>query len=115
MKSNTHPALAIMNIDKGEEITGMWVTPHIAGTGIYKLLAKKCIDKKYEWAHFVQRDNGMKENVYRGKVENIDQLKLVLEIMNKNLENTFGKHINLQTAKYDTFTLDGAKVDDTVN
>jgi len=30
-----------MNIDEGEEIAGMWVTPHIPQIGIYKLLAKK--------------------------------------------------------------------------
>jgi len=60
MKPNkTHP-LSIMNIDKGEEIAGMWVTPDIPGTGIYKLPAKKNKVNKYEWAHFVQKDNGIK-------------------------------------------------------
>ena len=39
-------AQAVMNVDKGEEIAGMWVTKNVPQIGIYKLLAKK---KKAQW------------------------------------------------------------------
>ena len=70
-----HPlaAQAMMNVEKGETIVGGWVTPHIPGAGIYKILAKKRPDGACEWAHFTQRDNGLKENVTRGTVENEEQ------------------------------------------
>ncbi len=61
--------MAVMNVDKGEEIVGGWATPHIPQVGVYKLLAKKRKDGAIEWAHFVQRDNGAREKVYRGDVE----------------------------------------------
>ena len=32
---------AVMNIEKGEEIIGAWITPKIPEIGFYKLLAKQ--------------------------------------------------------------------------
>ena len=32
---------AIMSVDKGEEVDGMWASPPIPQTGFYKLLAKQ--------------------------------------------------------------------------
>lgn len=88
----------IMEVKAGEEIVGGWVTPHISGTGLYKLVAKKRRDGKIEWAHFIHRDNGSRESVLTGTVDEAAQLQTVLELANKNLERTFGAHIKLRTA-----------------
>lgn len=93
----------------------MWATPPISGTGIYKLLAKKNIHGKYEWAHFVQRDNGMKEGVFTGEAESLEQLLLVHSLMSKQLSKTFGENIVLNKAGYDTYTVDGVKGDKSLN
>ena len=61
--------LAVMKIEKGEEIAASMVSGHISGTGRYKLLAKKKKNGRYEWAHFMERDTGVKEGVYRGEVK----------------------------------------------
>jgi len=103
--------MAVMNIDKGEEIVGGWATAHIAQVGIYKLLAKKRRDGVIEWAHFIQRDNGMKEVVLRGEVENREKLNAVIRLANKNLSKLFG--VSLQATDYDMYTLDGKKASDT--
>lgn len=102
-------AQAVMNVDKGEEIAGAWVTPHVPQIGIYKLLAKKKKDGTCEWAHFVQRDNGLKEKVYRGTVENEGRLKDVLTALNNALRTAYGPNIQLQAADADVYTLDGKK------
>src|SRR5207244_9599627 len=83
-------SFAVMNIEKGEQIAIALVSSHIPGTGRYKFLAKKKKNGEYEWAHFIERDNGNKEKVYRGEVKTEEELKLVLSIMNKNLKKIFG-------------------------
>ena len=98
---------AIMHIQKGEEIAGVWVTPQIPETGFYKFMAKKKRDGTYEWAHFIQRDNGEKDRILRGSTKNEEELKLVLEIATQNLRKTFGVHIALIPAETDVYTLDG--------
>ena len=102
--------VAVMTIDDGEEILPSYVTPHIPQIGIYKLLAKKRKDGKCEWAHFVQRDDGRKENVYRGEVENEAQLADVVDGINAALRKTFGPAISLHHADSDMYTLDGKQV-----
>ncbi len=102
-------AQAVMNVDKGEEIAGAWVTPHVPQIGIYKLLAKKKADGTCEWAHFVQRDNGSKEKVYRGTVENEGRLADVVAAINNALRTAYGSNIQLQVADADVYTLDGKK------
>jgi len=99
--------MAVMNVEEGEELVGGWATAHIPGTGVYKLLAKKRRDGVIEWAHFVQRDNGLKERIMRGEVESREKLDEVIEIANKNLGKLFG--IALQAVDYDVYTLDGKK------
>ena len=79
-----------MDVGEGEEIAATLMSGHLAGTGYYKFLAKKKKDGSYDWVHFVQRDSGIKENVYTGTVKSEEQLKLVIEIMNKNLARIFG-------------------------
>ena len=107
--------IAVMNIEKEEEIVAALVSGHIAGTGRYKFLAKKKKDKKYEWAHFVERDSGRKEKVYKGEINNEAELKLVLEIMNKNLVKIFGPQAEMKQGIPELRSLMGKKFDDTVN
>jgi len=99
---------AIMELAAGEEIAGMWVTPTIPGTGFYKLFAKKKKDGTYEWAHFIQRDDGRKERIMRGTAENKEQLDQVVETANRNLMKFFGPAYGLRPADADVYTL-GAK------
>ena len=94
--------MAVMNVDKGEEIVGGWASAHIPQVGVYKLLAKKRLDGIIEWAHFVQRDSGLKEKVYRGEVESHEKLNEVLEIMNGQLKRVFGT--TMEPADYDMYT-----------
>ena len=105
MKPKSFKQMAVMNVEKGEEIVGGWASAHIPQVGIYKLLAKKRVDGIIEWAHFVQRDNGLKDKVYRGDVESREQLDEVLEIMNGQLRRVFG--VTMKAADYDMYTLDG--------
>ena len=105
--------IAVMNIEKGEEIFGGWATPRIPQVGIYKLLAKKIVDGMIEWAHFVQRDNDLKEKVMRGTVKTPDELDIVLDVANNNLRRIFG--VTMQAAGYDISTLDGKKASDTMH
>jgi len=102
--------IAVMNVDEGEEVLGGYVTPHIPQIGMYKLLAKKKKDGTCEWAHFVQRDDGRKENVYRGTVENETQLPSVVDGINSALNTAFGPTIRMRPANSDMYTLDGKQV-----
>ena len=105
--------MAVMNIEKGEELFGGWATPTIPQVGIYKLLAKRKADGTIEWAHFVQRDNGLKERVMRGTVSTLEELDIVKDAVNNNLRRTFG--VTMQAAEYDVRTLDGKKASDTMH
>jgi hypothetical protein len=98
---------AVMNVDEGEEIAATLMNGEIPGTGHYKFLAKKRIDGKFEWAHFVQRVNGQKEKMYRGEAENEEQLKLVIEIMNRNLTRVFGPHAEMKPGNPHFYDLSG--------
>ena len=106
---------AVMNIEKGEEIAKAVVSGHISGTGRYKFLAKKKKNGEYEWAHFKERDNGNKEVVYRGEVKTEAELKLVLDIMNKNLKKIFGEIAEMKEGIPEFRTLLGTKFDDSIN
>jgi len=106
---------AVMNVEKGEEIISALVSGHITGTGRYKFLVKKRKDNKYEWAHFVERDNGFKEKVYRGEVNNEKEVKLVLDIMNKNLAKIFGPNAEMKQGIPEFRSILGTKFDDTAN
>lgn len=106
---------AIMNVEKGEAIVAALVSGHIPGTGRYKFLAKKNTKGTYEWAHFTERDNGVKENVYRGEVKDDKELKLVLDIMNRNLKRIFGDKAEMKEGIPEFRSLFGDKMDDTVN
>lgn len=110
MKSNPSQ-IAVMNIEEGEEILAGRATAHIPQVGIYKLLAKKKVDGTIEWAHFVERDNGLKEKVIRGTVSTLDEFNIVIDTINNNLRKIFGA--TMQPAAYDVRTLDGKKASGT--
>lgn len=97
--------MAVLNVDKGEEIVGGWASAHIPQVGVYKLLAKKRKDSVIEWAHFVQRDSGFKEKGYRCEVENRERLDEVLEIMNGQLKRVIG--VTMKAADYDMYVPGG--------
>lgn len=105
--------IAVMNLEEGEDIFAGRVTPHIPQVGIYKLLAKKKTDGTIEWAHFVQRDNGLKEKVMRGTVNSLEEFDVLNDVVNSNLQKIFG--VTMQPAEYDVRTLDGKKVSDTIH
>ncbi|HKK02044.1 MAG TPA: hypothetical protein VJ955_07750 [Desulfuromonadales bacterium] len=96
---------AVLSIEKGEEIFGGWATAPIPQVGIYKLLAKKKADGTIEWAHFVQRDSGVKERVLRGEVKTPEEFTVVKETVNSNLRRIYG--VTLQASGYDIGTLNG--------
>ncbi len=106
---------AIMNIGKGEQIAGMWISKHVTGTGFYKLLAKQKTDGTCEWIHFIQRDNGTKDSFYTGETKNLDELKTVLEVINKVLAKTFGKDIHMTEGNPEVYTTDGIKAGKEIN
>lgn len=98
---------AVLSIEKGEELFGGWATAPIPQVGIYKLLAKKKADGTIEWAHFVQRDSGVKERVMRGAVKTHEEFMVVKDAINGNLRRIYG--VTLQATGYDIGTLDGKK------
>ncbi|MBK7561297.1 MAG: hypothetical protein IPQ06_13190 [Chitinophagaceae bacterium] len=107
--------LAIMNIEKGEEIAIAVVSGSIPGTGRYKFFAKKKKNGQYEWAHFTERESGLKEKVFRGEVKNEEELKLVLEIMNRNLKRIFGDVAEMKQGIPEFRSMLGTKFDDSIN
>jgi hypothetical protein len=96
--------LAVMSIEKGEKIMSMLVGGHIPGTGRYKLIAKKKTSGLIEWAHYKERDNGMKEKVFRGEARNMEELDILTTVMNENLRKIFGDHAAMEHG-----CLDGAE------
>ena len=106
---------AIMNVGKGEQIAGMWISKHIPGTGYYKLLAKEKKDGTCEWVHFIQRDDGTKEKFYTGETKNSEELKLVLEVMNGVLAKTFGKDVQMGEGNPNIYSTDGIKAGKEIN
>jgi hypothetical protein len=106
---------AVMNIDEGEEIAGMWITPLIPGTGQYNLLARKKKDGIFEWAQLIQRESGEKQLIFRGSVKTKKELEQVLILSNNMLHKIFGDKINLEKANYNTYTVGGSKGDSTIH
>jgi hypothetical protein len=111
MKKDKKPIIgpAVLNVDKGDEIVGGWITPKIPEVGVYKLLVVKRKSGKYEWAHFIQRDTGAKDRVMRGDFVEPEKLDVLLDAINKNLARVYGAHVKILPADYDMMTLDGRK------
>jgi hypothetical protein len=114
MPTDSKPSqMAVMTVAKGEDVLAGQATAHIPQVGVYKLLAKKKVDGTIEWAHFVQRDNGLRENVLRGTVNSLDEFDIVIDAVNNNLRRIFG--VILQPVTYEVSTLDGKKVSETLH
>ena len=92
--------IAVMEVNAGEEISGMWITRPVEGIGQYKLVAKKRADGIHEWAHYVQRASGMIDKVYRGEVPASTDLEKVLEVLNNALAKAYGPLVQLHKATY---------------
>ena len=106
---------AMMYINNGEKMAGLWRTGHIPGTGMYKILSKQKKDGTFEWVHFVQRDNGIKENVYRGEVDTKEKLLQVVDIMDKTISKVSGGKVKFEVGEYDMYTLGTTKFDKEIN
>ena len=102
---------AVMNIEQGEEIIGAWITPKIPEIGFYKLLAKQKKDGSCEWVHFIQRDNGEKDSVFRGEIKSREEIENVVAAVNNVLSKIFGTGYKLNLGSPDVYSLDGRHVD----
>ncbi len=110
------PLQAVMEIKKGEQIIGAWITPQIPGVGFYKLLAKRRADGICEWVHFIQRIDGTKDKFYSGEAVSEKQIEEVVAICNNNLTKIYGKECRLRLGNPNVYSLDGNNMgNDTVN
>ncbi len=110
------PAIqSIMSIDKGETIVGGWATPLIPGTGFYKMLAKKRIDGVIEWAHLLERENGVKQVLSRGEIRSEEELQSVLDALNSAFAKVFVHGVQLALGGLCFYTLDGREFPETVH
>jgi len=75
--------------------------------GIYKLIAKRKRDGSVAGVHFVQRDDGRKENVYRGDVNDVARLAQVVTALNNALRTAYGPGVQLLPAAADIYLPDG--------
>jgi hypothetical protein len=107
--------IPILSVDKDEEIIYALVSSYISGTGYYKLLAKQKVDKTFEWVHFKERVSGEKISVYRGDTATKEDLDKVLEIMNRNLVNTFGHQAEMKQGELKVSTLPNTGGDKNIN
>ena len=113
MKKPDLRSQAVMNVDKGETIVGMWATPKIPQIGVYKLTAKKRVDGVIEWVHFQHRLDDSRKVLFRGEVESMERLSVVVELTKKQLQNIYG--VILSAADVSMKTLDGRSEDKTVH
>ena len=113
MKKPDLKSQAVMNVDKGESIEGLWATPQIPQIGVYKLIVKKRLDGIFEWAHFQHRLDGTRKVLFRGELETKIGIADVLEAANRNLQKIYG--VTMSVADVDISTLDGRKPSGTVH
>ena len=102
MKNPDLRSQAVMNVDKGESIAGM-----------YKLAVKKRKDGTFEWVHFQHRLDNTRKVLFRGEVESMDRVADVLGAANKHLQNIYG--VTMSVADVGMTTLDGRKIDGKVH
>jgi hypothetical protein len=107
--------IPILSVDKDEEIIYTLVSSYISGTGYYKLLAKQKADKTFEWVHFKERVSREKLGIIRGDIATKQELDTVLEIMNRNLVNTFGQHAEMKQGELKVSTLPSTNGDKNIN
>lgn len=102
-----------MNVEKGESIAGLWATPQIPQIGVYKLAVKKCKNGMFEWVHFQHRTDNTRKVLFRGEVESMDRVSIVLDAANKTLTRVYG--VAMSPADANMTTLDGRKTDGKVH
>ena len=102
---------AVLASEEGDEIAGLYVSPKIENIGIYKLIVLKRKSGKYEWANFVERDNGNRDNVYRGEFDSPEQMEILVSSINKALNTAYGPAAKLYVAKAVMKTMAGKEVD----
>lgn len=113
MREENQTVPAMMRIEEGETIAGMWVTPLIPNIGVYKLLAKRKIDGTCEWVHFLQRTDGTKHSAFSGTVESEEELQNVIDAVNRTLARLFDPTVQLKEGEPNFYSLDGTKLDGT--
>lgn len=102
---------AVLNFEEGDEIAGMYVSPKIETIGIYKLIVFKRKSGIYEWANFVERDNGVRKVVYRGEFDTPDKIEILVNTINKALNTAYGPAVKLHPGKAVMKTMDGKEID----
>jgi hypothetical protein len=102
---------AVLASEEGDEIAGMYVSPKIETIGTYKLIVLKRKSGKYEWANFVERDNGVRDSVYRGVFDHPEQMEILISSINKALHTAYGPAAKLYVAKAVMKTMDGKEID----
>jgi len=107
------PVHAIMSVEKGEEVAGVWASPAVPGVGFYKLLAKRLADGRCEWVHFTQRADGSKDKFYRGTVESVERLADIVTAINNSLATAYGPAIRLMPAESEVHPVDGINMGQT--
>ena len=113
MKEPDLKSQAVMSINKGESIEGLWATPQIPQIGVYKLVVKKRTDGIFEWVHFQHRLDGTRKVLFRGELETKLRIADVLESANKTLLRVYG--VQMSVADIDISTTDGKKSGTTVH
>ena len=104
---------AVMNVEKGETIAGMWVSPRIPEIGVYKLAAKQRKDGIFEWVHFQHRLDGTRKVLFRGDVETKARIADVLDAANKTLQRVYG--VTMSVADCDVSPLNARTSGDIVH
>jgi hypothetical protein len=102
---------AVLSSEEGDEIAGMYVSPKIETIGIYKLIVLKRKSGLYEWANFVERDNGVRKSVYRGEFDNPEKIEVLVNTINQALNTAYGPSVKLHAAKAVMKTIDGKEID----
>ena len=102
---------AVLNSEEGDEIAAMYVSPKIETIGIYKLIVVKRKSGIYEWANFIERDNGVRKCVYRGDFDTPDKIEVLVDTINSALNTTYGPAVKLHVAKAVMKTMDGKEID----
>lgn len=104
---------AVMNVNEGGKIAGMWASPPIPEIGIYKLAAKQRKDGICEWVHFQHRLDGTRKVLFRGEVETKASIDVVLDAANETLQRVYG--VTMSIADCDISRLNARTSDDIVH
>jgi hypothetical protein len=102
---------ALMVIESGEEIAGLWASEEIPEIGIFKLLAKKRKDGMIEFAHFLLHCTGEVSSIFRGETADPEELQEVLVMIETALLHCSGKTVKMKVPPYGTYSINGIPLD----